>query len=188
MLRDLRIRGGDRKSDRHYGQLKLADIGISRSQSQRWQKEALVPTDEFLEYIASTKEAGREITTRGLLRLAVRLANNHRGGAERGNGNGKRPVANWAADVVGRANCDENRETPAEIVAELQQHRNLLASILEPIWLGKKGKEMGFKNGERKGIEHLLLEFELLLGRLEQMLADTESPPTTVFFQRASRS
>jgi hypothetical protein len=185
MLCGLRMRGGDRKSNRYHGQLKLADIGVSQTQSKRWQKEASVPAEVFREYIAAANEAGRELTTRGLLRLAARLANNRRDVDERGNGHGKCPLANRAVGVAERINSDKIRENPAEIVAELQQHRNLLASILEPIWLGE---EMEFKRGERKGIEHLLIECELLLGRLGQMLADTERPPTTEAFRRAQRS
>lgn len=177
MLHDLRLRGGSRKPNDHRYQLKLADIGISQTQSKRWQKEASVPTEVFLQFIASTNEAGRELTTKGLMRLAERSANNRRGGAERGNrngnGDGKRPLANRAVDVVGRANCDKDQETAAEIVAELQQHRNLLVSILEPFWLGE---ETEFKSGVRKGIEHLFLDCGLLLGRLENMLADTAEP------------
>ena len=72
MLHDLRLRGGDRTSDGHHDQLKLTDIGISQTQSKRWQKEASVPTDVFREYVASANEAGREITTKGLMSLAER--------------------------------------------------------------------------------------------------------------------
>jgi hypothetical protein len=48
----------------------LADLGINKSQSSRWQMEAKVP-DELLQlYMATAREKRREITALGLLRLA----------------------------------------------------------------------------------------------------------------------
>jgi hypothetical protein len=40
-------RGGDRKSNRPQGSLKLADLGVSDKQSSKWQKLADVPDEEF---------------------------------------------------------------------------------------------------------------------------------------------
>jgi len=48
----------------------LADIGIDKKDSHRWQKVASVPDDTFEGYIAECKEQGEEITRAGLLRLA----------------------------------------------------------------------------------------------------------------------
>jgi len=48
---------------------KLPD-GISRNESYRWQRVASVPEPEFAQHIAETKEAKREVTTSGMLKIA----------------------------------------------------------------------------------------------------------------------
>jgi N6-adenosine-specific RNA methylase IME4 len=48
----------------------LSDIGITKTQSSRWQRAAKVPEDAFREYIESADVTEREITTSGLLKLA----------------------------------------------------------------------------------------------------------------------
>jgi len=57
---------------------KLEDIGISKSQSSRWQAIADIPEPVFEEYIARAKEAG-ELTSSGLLKLSkkLRVVNKH---------------------------------------------------------------------------------------------------------------
>lgn len=50
----------------------LADLGIARIQSQRWQLEATVPPDQFERFLAETKAQGEELTSRGLRQLALR--------------------------------------------------------------------------------------------------------------------
>src|ERR1700704_2275498 len=62
LLRSLKLRGGDRKSKGHAASLKLADLGISRDQSKRWQHIASVPDAEFTRYLTSKGDQGREIT------------------------------------------------------------------------------------------------------------------------------
>jgi N6-adenosine-specific RNA methylase IME4 len=48
----------------------LPQLGISRTQSSRWQRAAIVPESEFAGYVVSANDAGREITSAGLLKLA----------------------------------------------------------------------------------------------------------------------
>ncbi len=47
----------------------LAEIGISKDQSSRWQKLAGVPADQFEQAIAVAKDAAGEVTTAALLRV-----------------------------------------------------------------------------------------------------------------------
>jgi len=48
---------------------RLSEIGVTKKQSERWQVEAEVPEPEFERYVAETKAAGEELTSRGLLQL-----------------------------------------------------------------------------------------------------------------------
>ena len=48
----------------------LADLGVSRSESSRWQQVAAVPPEVRAEYVEETKAAGEEISTDGLLKRA----------------------------------------------------------------------------------------------------------------------
>jgi len=51
----------------------LKDINITKTQSSRWQKEASIPKERFEEHIKETKEAEKELTTTGIIRLASNL-------------------------------------------------------------------------------------------------------------------
>lgn len=73
-------RGGDRKSETAKNQKShdatidrtptLADLGISKSQSSRWQAIAALPEEQFEATIAATKESEKELTTATALRQA----------------------------------------------------------------------------------------------------------------------
>ncbi len=52
----------------------LADLGINYSQSSRWQREASVPDKAFGAYVAETIKARKELTSAGVLKLAVHQA------------------------------------------------------------------------------------------------------------------
>lgn len=47
---------------------RLAELGISRDQSSRWQKLAAVPEDQFEQAVAAAKEVAGEVTTAAMLR------------------------------------------------------------------------------------------------------------------------
>ncbi len=66
---ELADRGGDRKSKSHDDTLKLSDYDITKSQSSRWQAEARVSEDEFLGFIASTRDADKQLTSGALVKL-----------------------------------------------------------------------------------------------------------------------
>ena len=50
--------------------LRRADLGVSKAQDSRWQVESSVPEPVFEEYVASTTEAEKELTSVGLVRIA----------------------------------------------------------------------------------------------------------------------
>jgi hypothetical protein len=71
--------GGDQRCDHRShdatgGPLTLADIGITRTQSSRWQAMASVPPDDFEKHLAKVKDHGDELTSASVIRLAKRLA------------------------------------------------------------------------------------------------------------------
>jgi N6-adenosine-specific RNA methylase IME4 len=51
----------------------VSTLGIGKMDSSRWQRIAAVPSEVFEEHIARSKDAGQELTTAGLLRLASQL-------------------------------------------------------------------------------------------------------------------
>jgi DNA modification methylase len=61
---------------------KLADLGVSKSQSSRSQLIARLPEKQFKEYVADRKAKGQEITSRDLQRLAKRHVDHERRTAE----------------------------------------------------------------------------------------------------------
>lgn len=63
-------RGGDRKSSDAESLDSLADIGVSKKQSSRFQREASVDDETFETYLSSCREQQREITQAGLLNIA----------------------------------------------------------------------------------------------------------------------
>ena len=74
ILAGLSLQGGDRKSKNREHRVSLEELGISNCQSSRWQQEASVPEAEFELYVKQTNEERRELTSKGLLRLARILA------------------------------------------------------------------------------------------------------------------
>jgi DNA (cytosine-5)-methyltransferase 1 len=48
----------------------LGSLGITKNQSSAWQRIASIPSDDFEGHIQETKEAGKELTTASVVRLA----------------------------------------------------------------------------------------------------------------------
>lgn len=67
---EIKSQGGDRKSNSHDASLKLADVGISYTQSSRYQAVASLPEEVFESHIVETKAEGKELTTADILREA----------------------------------------------------------------------------------------------------------------------
>jgi hypothetical protein len=95
---------------------RLADIGISKAQSSRWQAVAAIPEEMFERYIAESEKASGEISTAGLMRFAKRQQNGAQGASSSGTAQAaesEEPAANideaaCGADIV----CGPNNGTP----------------------------------------------------------------------------
>jgi hypothetical protein len=166
------LRGGDRRSKNHNERLKLNDLGISRNQSTRWQMQARLPENVFRQHIRETCEAGKELTSARLMRLAKRWDESVEvNGAVNGksahgvNKNGGPPAA-------GRRAGDDRLSNPMdEIVSELRNHHQLLDNVLRPIY---SGEATTLAAAERRVLRYLLLETQQLLGRLNKLQRKTD--------------
>lgn len=67
LLAGMDMHGGDRSK---VTTCNLADIGITKIQSSRWQRASTVPEDAFQKYLSDADTLGKEITTSGVLKLA----------------------------------------------------------------------------------------------------------------------
>lgn len=52
---------------------KLADLGITKTQSYRWQLEAEIPEEKFEQFIAETKAVADELTSKAVLGIAQKM-------------------------------------------------------------------------------------------------------------------
>jgi hypothetical protein len=135
LLRQLMLRGGDRRSKSHRERLKLDDLGLTPNQSKRWQLQARVPEGVFRDHVKYTCQEGKELTSAGLMRLAKRLTgesvgnNGHATGKKNGNtvdGHNLNNNEKSAAARVGKWDDRSHIGGLGENVGELKNHHNLL--------------------------------------------------------------
>jgi uncharacterized protein YjiS (DUF1127 family) len=70
---ELAERGRDRKEMSQAATFKLDDIGLTRSQSSRYQQEASVPEEVYRDWVAAIVESdARELTAAGLVAVYAR--------------------------------------------------------------------------------------------------------------------
>lgn len=165
LLSRLPLRGGDRKSINHADCMKLEDLGVSQNQSTRWQLQARLPEHEFEEYLRSTRDSEREISTTGIMRLVRQLSTN---GSDK-----SRTVIDAAnGKVVGSSNghsrnvFDSPHTRVLDCLDDLGEHRNLLSQVLEPLYTGK---ENDLVPAQRRVLGHILKEMQILIEDLQQM-------------------
>lgn len=70
LLAELKLAGGDRKSPGAANALTLEELGVTKHQSSRWQREAAVPEDVFERFLKEVNDSAAELTSAALLRLA----------------------------------------------------------------------------------------------------------------------
>jgi hypothetical protein len=75
LLREMAERGDRKRAGETYqAGTSLADLGVTRNESSRWQRVAEVPEQVRQEYVEETKAAGGEVSTADLLRREAAAA------------------------------------------------------------------------------------------------------------------
>jgi hypothetical protein len=82
MLAEMKLHGGDRRSDESGDRLRLDDLGISKDQSSRWQLLARVPAKLFDEFVSQFLVRRVELTTAEALRFARSMRAQTKGSAD----------------------------------------------------------------------------------------------------------
>lgn len=172
MLACMQLNGGDRKSVCHDVKLKLENLGISYHQSSRWQREAVVTEAQFDDFIRETNQAEKEITAAELLRRAVtrrgrRAARPRTVDAHR-DGDAFVVTAPRAAKPSAAPEDQATLEAAPlkELLADAEEHRALLTSILLPYC--EHGRPI--EPAARRHAAHLLRELESLHQKARRMV------------------
>ena len=174
LLSQLMLRGGDRRSKSHRDRLKLDDLGLTPNQSKRWQLQARVPENLFRAHVSETCEAGKELTSAGLMRLARRLhgeadqddhccgRNGHT--VNGSNGHGKSAVA--SRDIY---DDRSSNDAVGGLVSEIRNHHKLLDGILQPVY---RGETIALTPAELRILRYLMAETGALLAQLQGVAPD----------------
>lgn len=91
---------------------KLADLGVSRDESSRWQRLAAMPEKHFESAVETAKAAAGEVTTAFMLREARQLT-----------------LAKKPAPPTARAAKHRDQETAEDMAAELDEYRRWHAQL-----------------------------------------------------------
>jgi hypothetical protein len=167
LLARLPLRGGDRKSNSRMDCLKLENLGISQNQSTRWQLQASLSEREFEEYLRSTRDSGREISTSGILRLARQASKSgivNRNAVVDASSDTSRSAANGQA-------CQslEDQDPLLRIgngLTELSHHRALLGQLLRPLY---SDEQVDLLPAQRRVLGHILREMQVLIEELQRV-------------------
>ena len=163
ILSVMRLRGGDRTSDSAAERTKLAEYGITHSQSARWQKEASLPEEAFAAFVKETIEAGKELSSAALLRVVAR----HTSWAK------KREAMEALADdpepTEDATESGRQLDTPHDIITEIRNHVKTLCDLISP--LCQAANTAPVEPFVSRAVHRLFREIHTSLSDLEQMVA-----------------
>lgn len=157
LLAEMRLRGGVRRSP-GTDLPRLRDMGIDKNQSARWQLAATVPESLFRQFVCEHHDAGKEISSAALLRLAKRLRHESIDALLVGpdepatvDTSSHLLAVNWTSlDLLGR-----ELDGLADSVREIRSHYRLLMNVMESICSRAKLSEEStdFRALQRYGVE-----------------------------------
>ncbi len=185
LLRQLTLRGGDRRSNKRDQRIKLDDLGITPNQSTRWQIQASVSEEAFGAYVRETCDAAKELTSAGLMRLAKRLREESR--ARRGDST--EAFEGLASESVGadseakfeeapipaylrartRAHSNWDRPgtgQPEDLISDLRNHHQLLMNLLRPVCAGE-GESL--ETAQRRAVAYLMSQVRVVVEQLDDL-------------------
>lgn len=156
LLADMKLRGGDRKSNQRQSRLSLERLGVSRNQSKRWQLIASISDLEFKKFVAAKNALGEELTASGLIEIARKSKISHRRSSD-------------PADDMHRAPSHTQTDAhPAnELLCELKSHCELLQKALIPI---DRGESYVSSGSTRRILRRLLHDMSRTVAEIEESL------------------
>jgi hypothetical protein len=120
------------------GTFRLDELGISRNQSSRWQKEAAVSEEEFSAFVQEAAESGKEVSAERLLRLSA-SKQGRRKSAPRAVDARREGEVFVVPELLGPDRSSRAKQTAGadneelhELLAELRNHHATLSSMLLP--------------------------------------------------------
>ena len=146
----------------------LEDLGINKSQSSRWQDEAKLPENDYRQYVAACRAAGREPTSQGLLKRSREFAGKGRTQGPHPHGHKRRASKSLILDspsVLSISGGDSASDEDA-IIAELELHHKQLIDNLAN-YCGD-GPFIEPTKAQRRYIDHLLAEMATCLVNLRE--------------------
>lgn len=165
ILRSMSLRGGDRKSGTQHARLGLDKLGISKNQSARWQKETLVPEEDFRRFVAAAKAGEMELTTASLLRLAAARSKKKDVTADE---------AVVSPDAVPES-CTRSFDSPLAIIAETRNHCRTLTGVFSPPETDNDDDDPAdFPSAQKRFVRQLVGEIKALMVNLEKQLVAAE--------------
>ncbi|MEX2142602.1 MAG: hypothetical protein WD894_25335 [Pirellulales bacterium] len=173
LLMELNVHGGrPAKEKRSQDATVLADLGINKSQSSRWQREARVPEELFELYVAKAQEEGKEVTAAGLLRVAreqIREGQSRDMDSRRKAGRSKRsPSMILDSIAFGPDQALARSDAVRELIGDVQDHfQELERQLVEYTGDGKLDKPKPVK---RRYVRRLLREMGEMLAAVAAAL------------------
>jgi hypothetical protein len=169
-LREIELSQGGRpgKKNRSHVGTGLEELGISKNQSSRWQREAQIPEEEFSRYLDESRAAHREPTSQGLLRLAKQRTEEAKQGAHWHTKKRPRQRASQSM-ILNSPKFNSALSFPIEseedaLIADLQSHHQQLANILADYY--GTGQLVAPRPAQRRYVGQLLNEMGKLLETL----------------------
>jgi hypothetical protein len=178
LLTTLSLHGGSRKSSSQIERLSLSSLGIDHNQSFRWQCLAAIPVRHFEEYIATSIEQGKPISSNRLLNFEGQRNSKRFSKLENwGRVDGKQSVgavvlAKRKAIVRATSKGGQRAPNTATALQEMMDQRAFLATILVPICRTDSGM---LNASERRVILRLLSDVEESMLQLKQELRTSDS-------------